>query len=117
MRSSVVSAFGHTRESPAETGAGFETLCLPRCFSTQPLISQTNVAQRCFWPILRVPPVKPQRPISNATVASRVNGEGTVLSLDFDHREGDTLIDQALRPKVTVFSLGGTIASTNSNSS
>ena len=44
-----------------------------------------------------------------------MNGEGTVLSLDFDHREGDTLIDQALRPKVTVFSLGGTIASTNSN--
>lgn len=44
-------------------------------------------------------------------------GRLAVLSLNLDHREGDTLTDQTARPKITVYSLGGTIASTKSAAS
>ena len=50
------------------------------------------------------------------TLASAVPRCKTVLSLNSGDSEGDTLIDQNARPQITVYSLGGTIASTKSGS-
>ena len=79
--------------------------------------SSRQIAQRCFTSSLREPPEKPQSFVANTRAKSLITRRFTALSLNLGYRESEILTDLKERPNITVYSLGGTIASTKSDAS